>query len=48
MKLKKIFKKLVNMPLRFHHQDIHEELQNIKDDIESLEKKIDQILKILK
>ena len=27
---KKTFKKLIQHPLRFHHQDIHEELQEIK------------------
>lgn len=27
---KKIFKKLIQKPLRFHHQDIHEELEIIK------------------
>ena len=27
---KKTFNKLIQKPLRFHHQDIHEELDNIK------------------
>jgi len=30
MKDKKL-KKLIQKPLRFHHQDIHEELDSIKD-----------------
>jgi len=27
-------RKLIQKPLRFHHQDIHEELETIKQDIE--------------
>jgi hypothetical protein len=27
---KKVFKELIQKPLRFHHQDIHEELEDIK------------------
>lgn len=27
---KKTFKELIQKPLRFHHQDIHEELEDIK------------------
>jgi hypothetical protein len=27
---KKVFNKLIQKPLRFHHQDIHEELDEIK------------------
>ena len=30
---KKTFNKLIQGPLRFHHQDIHEELDEIKNDI---------------
>lgn len=30
MKIKKL-KKLIQRPLRFHHQDIHEELDDIKE-----------------
>jgi len=30
---KKTFNKLIQGPLRFHHQDIHEELDEIKDNI---------------
>lgn len=30
---KKTFNKLIQGPLRFHHQDIHEELDEIKSDI---------------
>lgn len=33
MKDKKL-RKLIQKPLRFHHQDIHEELETIKKDIE--------------
>ena len=33
MKDKKL-RKLIQKPLRFHHQDIHEELETIKTDIE--------------
>jgi hypothetical protein len=32
----KKFKKLIQRPLRFHHQDIHEELDIIKKSIEEL------------
>lgn len=35
MKDKKI-KKLIQKPLRFHHQDIHEELDSIKESIEEI------------
>ena len=31
---KKIFKKLIQKPLRFHHQDIHEELEKIKEKLD--------------
>ena len=31
---KKTFNKLIQKPLRFHHQDIHEELDAIKEDLE--------------
>ena len=33
MKDKK-FKKLIQKPLRFHHQDIHEELEKIKEKLD--------------
>lgn len=32
MKSKKI-KKLIQAPLRFHHQDIHDELKQVKEEI---------------
>lgn len=35
MKNKKI-RKLIQKPLRFHHQDIHEELDSIKQSIEEI------------
>lgn len=31
---KKTFNKLIQKPLRFHHQDIHEELDEIKADLD--------------
>ena len=36
MKKKKKLKDLIQGPLRFHHQDIHEELDNIKFILEQL------------
>lgn len=33
---KKTFNKLIQGPLRFHHQDIHEELDEIKEDIAAI------------
>lgn len=49
MKEKK-FKKLIQRPLRFHHQDIHEELDEIKGmlkdvicQMQSLQCRIDQL-----
>jgi len=49
MKEKK-FKKLIQKPLRFHHQDIHEELDEIKGllknvicQMQSLQCRIDQL-----
>jgi hypothetical protein len=46
MKRKK-FKELIQKPLRFHHQDIHEELdeikrmiQNVKDQMQELQHRI--------
>jgi hypothetical protein len=48
MKDKK-FKKLIQKPLRFHHQDIHEELDEIKgmlknviSQMQNLQQRIDQ------
>lgn len=49
MKEKK-FKKLIQGPLRFHHQDIHEELDHIKwmlknvsSQVQELQHRIDQL-----
>jgi len=46
----KRFKKLIQKPLRFHHQDIHEELDQIKgmlrhvvSQMQSLQHRIDQL-----
>jgi len=33
---KKTFDKLIQKPLRFHHQDIHEELDEIKDSLDAI------------
>jgi hypothetical protein len=30
------FRKLIQKPLRFHHQDIHEELEDIRNDIKHI------------
>ena len=30
------FKNIIQKPLRFHHQDIHEELDDIKNELQSL------------
>ena len=45
------FRKLIQKPLRFHHQDIHEELEDIRNDIkyikyslQSLQHGIDQLI----
>lgn len=52
MKSKKL-KKLIQKPLRFHHQDIHEELDEIKETIndvkyslQELREGIDELVKI--
>ena len=52
MKDKKI-KKLIQKPLRFHHQDIHEELDEIKgmlnnvsSQMQELQQRIDSYIKI--
>lgn len=42
MKDKKI-KKLIQKPLRFHHQDIHEELEEIKEMLKNLTHKVQDI-----
>jgi hypothetical protein len=41
---KKTFSKLIQGPLRFHHQDIHEELSEIKNDIDLIKTILLQIL----
>jgi uncharacterized protein YoxC len=45
------FQKLIQKPLRFHHQDIHEEIDNIKvllyelnNQMQGLQYRIDQLL----
>jgi len=35
MKLSKL-KKIIQKPLRFHHQDIHEELEDIKNELKHI------------
>jgi uncharacterized protein (UPF0297 family) len=52
MKSKKL-KKLIQKPLRFHHQDIHDELDDIKetlndvkDSLQELREGVDQLTKI--
>jgi hypothetical protein len=34
---KKLIKKLIQKPLRFHHQDIHEEIKAIKKQLQVLQ-----------
>lgn len=41
---KKTLTKLIQGPLRFHHQDIHEELDDIKEEIELIKTLLLQIL----
>lgn len=31
---KKLIKKLIQKPLRFHHQDLHEEIETIKEQLQ--------------
>ena len=52
MKNKKL-KKLIQKPLRFHHQDIHDELDEIKetlndvkDSLQELREGVDELIKI--
>ena len=42
MKDKKI-KKLIQKPLRFHHQDIHEELDEIKEILKDIVNKLEKM-----
>jgi len=41
--MKKKLKKIIQKPLRFHHQDIHEELDILKDLLTKVLTKLDQI-----
>ena len=52
MKSKKL-KKLIQKPLRFHHQDIHDELDDIKEtlndvkySLQELREGVDELIKI--
>ena len=44
MKEKKL-KKIIQKPLRFHHQDIHDELDEIKDELMIIKSMIRQLMK---
>jgi hypothetical protein len=44
MKPKKLLKKLIQAPLKFHHQDLHEEFQIVKNTLDKLDKKITELL----
>ena len=41
---KKTIRELIKKPLKFHHQDIHEELYLIKKKLSKLENKLDKLL----
>lgn len=41
--MKKKLKKIIQKPLRFHHQDIHEELEMMKEMLAKILVKLDQI-----
>jgi len=41
--MKKKLKKIIQKPLRFHHQDIHEEFDILKDLLTKVLVKLDQI-----
>jgi hypothetical protein len=43
VKTKKLIKKLIQSPLRFHHQDIHEELQDIVSILGGIQSTLDNI-----
>jgi hypothetical protein len=45
---KKLLKKLLQVPLRFHHQDIHEELGRLRSDVDACADKLDEIIRLLK
>lgn len=40
---KRTFNKLIQKPLRFHHQDIHEELDYIKGMIEDVKNQMQEL-----
>lgn len=40
---KKKFNELIQKPLRFHHQDIHEELEEIKGMIENVKNQMQEL-----
>ena len=40
---KKTFNKLIQKPLRFHHQDIHEELDIIKLELEEIRRLLQDV-----
>jgi len=40
---KKTFNKLIQKPLRFHHQDIHEELDSIKIELAEIRRLLENV-----
>lgn len=44
-KLKEVFDKVIQVPLRFHHQDIHQELEQLRLQMYRLEGMIQVLLK---
>lgn len=44
-KLKEVFNQMIQVPLRFHHQDIHQELQQLRLQMYQLESMIQTLLK---
>ena len=40
---KKTFNKLIQKPLRFHHQDIHEELDTIKLELAEIRRLLENV-----
>jgi len=40
---KKTFNKLIQSPLRFHHQDIHEELEFIKGKLDNVSSQMQEL-----
>ena len=43
MKNKKLLKKILQIPLRFHHQDLHEELCSIAESLGRIQDSIDSL-----